>query len=48
MKKGGTLIVESQAIPGEEAVALFPERRYAKAPGTAKGFSGRDCRIVAL
>jgi len=34
MKKGGTLIVESQAIPGEEAVALFPERRYAKAPGT--------------
>jgi len=34
MKKGGALIVESQAIPGEEAVALFPERRYAKAPGT--------------
>ena len=34
LKKGGTLIVESQAIPGEEAVALFPERRYAKAPGT--------------
>ncbi len=34
MKKGGTLIVESQAIPGEEPVALFPERRYAKAPGT--------------
>ena len=34
MKKGGTLIVESQAIPGAEPVALFPERRYAKAPGT--------------
>ncbi len=34
LKKGGTLIVESQAIPGKEAVALFPERRYAKAPGT--------------
>ena len=34
MKKGGTLIVESQAIPGEEPVALFPESRYAKAPGT--------------
>ncbi|MCD6532826.1 MAG: tRNA 5-methoxyuridine(34)/uridine 5-oxyacetic acid(34) synthase CmoB [Deltaproteobacteria bacterium] len=34
MKKGGALIVESQAIPGQEPVALFPERRYAKAPGT--------------
>jgi tRNA (mo5U34)-methyltransferase len=34
LKKGGTLIVESQAIPGAEPVALFPERRYAKAPGT--------------
>ncbi len=34
MKKGGTLIVESQAIPGAEPVALFPESRYAKAPGT--------------
>ena len=27
-------MVESQAIPGDEPVALFPERRYAKAPGT--------------
>ncbi len=34
MKAGATLIVESQAIPGEEPVALFPEQRYAKAPGT--------------
>jgi tRNA (mo5U34)-methyltransferase len=30
---GGTLIVESQAIPGEEPVALFPDSTYAKAPG---------------
>jgi len=34
MRPGGTLIVESQAIPGEEPVALFPEKCYAKAPGT--------------
>jgi len=34
MKPGGCLIVESQAIPGEEPVALFPEKRYAKVPGT--------------
>ncbi|MBI5556175.1 MAG: tRNA 5-methoxyuridine(34)/uridine 5-oxyacetic acid(34) synthase CmoB [Deltaproteobacteria bacterium] len=34
MKPGGTLIVESQAIPGDEPVALFPEERYAKVPGT--------------
>lgn len=34
MTSGGTLIVESQAIPGEEPVALFPEGRYAKVPGT--------------
>ena len=34
MKKGGTLVVESQAIPGEEPIALFPESRYAKVPGT--------------
>lgn len=33
MKPGGTLIVESQAIPGDEPVALFPEKTYAKAPG---------------
>lgn len=31
---GGSLIVESQAIPGREPVALFPEQTYAKAPGT--------------
>jgi len=30
---GGTLILESQAIPGEESLALFPETTYAKAPG---------------
>jgi len=34
MRPGGTLIVESQAIPGEEPVALFPAERYAKVPGT--------------
>ena len=34
MVHGGTLIVESQAIPGEEPVALFPTERYAKVPGT--------------
>lgn len=34
MTQGGTLIVESQAIPGDEPVALFPEGRYAKVPGT--------------
>ncbi len=34
MKPGSTLIVESQAIPGKEPVALFPEKRYAKVPGT--------------
>ncbi len=34
MKPGGTLIVESQAIPGDDPVALFPEGRYAKVPGT--------------
>lgn len=34
MSPGGTLIVESQAIPGDEPVALFPDGRYAKAPGT--------------
>lgn len=31
---GGTLLLESQAIPGAEPVALFPERTYAKVPGT--------------
>jgi tRNA (mo5U34)-methyltransferase len=34
LKPGGSLIVESQAIPGEEPVALFPATTYAKAPGT--------------
>ncbi|MDA3785629.1 MAG: tRNA 5-methoxyuridine(34)/uridine 5-oxyacetic acid(34) synthase CmoB [Deltaproteobacteria bacterium] len=34
MTPGGTLIVETQAIPGQEPVALFPAGRYAKAPGT--------------
>lgn len=34
MRPGGTLILESQAIPGENPVALFPESRYAKVPGT--------------
>jgi len=34
LQPGGVLIVESQAIPGEEPVALFPETTYAKAPGT--------------
>jgi tRNA (mo5U34)-methyltransferase len=34
LKPGGTLIVESQAIPGEEPFALFPEKTYAKVPGT--------------
>ncbi len=34
MRPGGTIILESQAIPGEEPVALFPETRYAKVPGT--------------
>ncbi|RZW26169.1 MAG: tRNA 5-methoxyuridine(34)/uridine 5-oxyacetic acid(34) synthase CmoB [Desulfobulbaceae bacterium] len=31
---GGTLLIESQAIPGSEPLALFPERTYAKVPGT--------------
>lgn len=34
LKPGGTLILESQAIPGDEPIALFPENTYAKAPGT--------------
>jgi len=34
IKPGGVLLVESQGIPGEEPVALFPEQRYAKVPGT--------------
>lgn len=34
LKPGGRLIVESQAIPGDDPVALFPEKTYAKVPGT--------------
>jgi len=34
MVNGGQLIVESQGIEGEESVALFPEKRYGKVPGT--------------
>ncbi len=34
MNPEGVLIVESQGIPGEEPTALFPEKRYAKVPGT--------------
>ncbi|OGQ95282.1 MAG: tRNA 5-methoxyuridine(34)/uridine 5-oxyacetic acid(34) synthase CmoB [Deltaproteobacteria bacterium RIFOXYD12_FULL_57_12] len=34
LQPGGTLIVESQGIPGTEPVALFPAGRYAKVPGT--------------
>lgn len=33
LKPGGTLILESQAIPGDDPVALFPDKSYAKAPG---------------
>lgn len=34
LKPGGTLLIESQALPGSEPIALFPERTYAKVPGT--------------
>ncbi|WP_319586600.1 tRNA 5-methoxyuridine(34)/uridine 5-oxyacetic acid(34) synthase CmoB [uncultured Desulfobulbus sp.] len=34
LKPGGCLIVESQAIPGNEPIALFPLSTYAKVPGT--------------
>lgn len=34
LKPGGTLIIESQAIAGEQSMALFPEKTYAKVPGT--------------
>ncbi|HET97308.1 MAG TPA: tRNA 5-methoxyuridine(34)/uridine 5-oxyacetic acid(34) synthase CmoB [Desulfurivibrio alkaliphilus] len=33
LKPGGTLILESLAIPGEDPVALCPAATYAKAPG---------------
>ncbi len=34
LKRGGTLLLETQGIPGDEPVALFPARRYARVPGT--------------
>ncbi len=34
LQPGGTLIIESQAIPGSEPMALFPDKTYAKVPGT--------------
>ncbi|NOQ45681.1 MAG: tRNA 5-methoxyuridine(34)/uridine 5-oxyacetic acid(34) synthase CmoB, partial [Desulfobulbaceae bacterium] len=34
LKPGGTVIIESQAIPGRDSMALFPEHTYAKVPGT--------------
>jgi len=34
LKPGGCVIIESQAISGEESMALFPEKTYAKVPGT--------------
>jgi len=34
LKPGGTLIVESQAIPGDDPLALFPAKTYATVPGT--------------
>jgi tRNA (mo5U34)-methyltransferase len=30
----GCLLLESQAIPGDQPIALFPEKTYAKVPGT--------------
>ena len=34
LKPGGTVLVESQAIPGDEPICLFPEKTYAKVPGS--------------
>jgi len=34
LKPGGIIFVESQAIPGDEPFALFPDETYAKVPGT--------------
>ncbi len=34
LQPGGTLIVESQGVPGKEPYALFPDKTYAKVPGT--------------
>nr|MDA3850002.1 tRNA 5-methoxyuridine(34)/uridine 5-oxyacetic acid(34) synthase CmoB [Spirochaetaceae bacterium] len=33
IKPGGTLIMESSGIPGEDPLCLIPEERYLKAPG---------------
>jgi tRNA (mo5U34)-methyltransferase len=33
LKPGGSLIIESQALPGDQPLALFPDKTYAKAPG---------------
>ena len=34
LRSGGSLVLESQALPGESETALFPEKTYAKVPGT--------------
>lgn len=34
LKPGGILFMETQAIPGDQPVALFPKHTYAKVPGT--------------
>jgi tRNA (mo5U34)-methyltransferase len=34
LKPGATLLIESQAIPGDAPLALFPQKTYAKVPGT--------------
>ena len=34
LKPGGCLLIESQAIAGAQSMALFPEKTYAKVPGT--------------
>lgn len=34
LKPGGILVMETQAIPGDDPVALFPDKTYAKVPGT--------------
>jgi tRNA (mo5U34)-methyltransferase len=34
LQPGGSLLLESQAIPGDEPYALFPDTTYAKVPGT--------------
>ncbi len=34
LQAGGTMILETQAIPGKTPVALFPDGTYAKVPGT--------------